>query len=856
MNLSSVNLNFFANIAPLVGGLNKAERAIDKTGRKMQAVGRQMTRSITMPLAALGAISVHTFQSFEKEMANVKAVSGATTDEFSRLEATAKRLGATTVFTASEVAGLQTEFAKLGFSADEINKVTEATLFLAQASGTDLARAAEVAGSTLRAYGIDAADTSRVTDVMAKSFSSSALDMEKFANSMKYVAPVANSAGMSLEETTAMLAVMANAGIKGSQAGTSLRRIITQLGTGSEPVTEKIQKLADAGISLADAKDEVGRTAQSALLVLAKGVDQIAPLTAEFDNAGGSAKAMANIMGDTVYGSMKAMTSAAEGALIQLGEIVSFGFRPLVDGITKAITAFNNLNPGIKKFAVGFGVALAIIGPMIMGIGSITRAYAAFKAVLLATNPLLLAFTAAAGIIGGLLFMQSTALDDNSKALIKNRTEANLMLETIKDQNTSQTTRNTLIDKFNAKFGSYVGNLSKEKTAIEEVAKVQDELNKQFAQKIKLAGVEKVLNERMEDAADIAADILLLEEQRVDKLDRLRRLEAAGGDTYQDEINLRNSIEDTNNAIVSKTQKLDALTKKTSELTQKMEELMPAVDDVANADDGLGEEPTGTSKLGDDADDAKKKFRTLNEEVERQLELQSQFNAAMFAEVGRELKNTIQPLDAVAMGLEEITDLDIEGAPVFKDLPKGFANLQIAAMEMTSAISAAINRMAVDTIVGMSEMVGAMAVGQATAADFGAFVMSSFAGLLTTLGQILVEYGAGLLALQMATISLNPAVALAAGAALLAIGAGVKAKLAAASENNIPAMAEGGIVTGPTLALIGEGRGPEAVIPLDKLRGMMNAGAQSVNVTGRIQGSDILLSNERATRERSRYRGF
>jgi len=175
---------------------------------------------------------------------------------------------------------------------------------------------------------------------------------------------------------------------------------------------------------------------------------------------------------------------------------------------------------------------------------------------------------------------------------------------------------------------------------------------------------------------------------------------------------------------------------------------------------------------------------------------------------------------------------------------------------MSDAISGAMNRMAVDTIVGMSEMIGAMAVGQASIADLGSFVMGSFAGLLSTLGQILVEYGAGLLALKLATISLQPGVALAAGAALLAIGAGVKAKVQAASESNIPMMAEGGIVTGPTLAMIGEGRGPEAVIPLDKLDGFMGGGAQNINVTGRIQGSDILLSQERATRERSRYRGY
>jgi len=265
------------------------------------------------------------------------------------------------------------------------------------------------------------------------------------------------------------------------------------------------------------------------------------------------------------------------------------------------------------------------------------------------------------------------------------------------------------------------------------------------------------------------------------------------------------------------------------------------------------ESPTGLDDLGGDADDATKKVRTLADEVQRLMDLERQFMTEMAKSTDKMLKQSIQPL---ALGLEEITWEDYEDPPVFKKLQKGFANMQIAAIQMSSAISGAMNRMAVDTIVGMSEMIGAMAAGQATMADLGSFVMGAFAGLLSTLGQILVEYGAGLLALQMATISLNPYVALAAGAALLAIGAGVKAKLQAASESNIPMMAEGGIVTGPTLAMIGEGRGPEAVIPLDKLDGFMGGGAQNINVTGRIQGSDILLSQERATRERSRYRGY
>jgi hypothetical protein len=149
-SLSSLNFRLTANIAPFRNGLNKAERAMDKMGRKMQQTGKNLSMKLTAPIAALGAMSFNVFRDFELEMAKVKAVSGATSDEFKALSDNAKELGRSTIFSAREVAGLQLEFAKLGFTAKQITGVTEATLNLAQASGTDLARAAEVAGSTLR----------------------------------------------------------------------------------------------------------------------------------------------------------------------------------------------------------------------------------------------------------------------------------------------------------------------------------------------------------------------------------------------------------------------------------------------------------------------------------------------------------------------------------------------------------------------------------------------------------------------------------------------------------------------------------------------------------------------------------
>ena len=161
-------------------GLGRSMRKFRQFGANTKKLGRSLTRNLTLPLVAIGGASFKVAMDFETSMLKVKAVSGATAEEFKSLEANALALGSSTRFTASEVSGLQLEFSKLGFTASEITQVTEATLALAQASGSDLAQSAEVAGSTLRAFGLNASDTERVTDVMASSFSSSALDLDKF----------------------------------------------------------------------------------------------------------------------------------------------------------------------------------------------------------------------------------------------------------------------------------------------------------------------------------------------------------------------------------------------------------------------------------------------------------------------------------------------------------------------------------------------------------------------------------------------------------------------------------------------------------------------------------------------------
>jgi hypothetical protein len=299
--------------------------------------------------------SVNIVIDFEQANANLASVLGITIDQTEKLQEQQMLLGGSTSFTAAQVAELQTEYAKLGFTQQEILNATEGTLFLAKAAGTDLANAAAIAGSTLRGFGLDATETGRVTDVMAKSFSTTALDISKFGESMKYVAPIAKAAGLSIEETTAMLGALANAGISGSQAGTALRMVINQMAKSGKPATEAIKDLAAAGLDLSGAEEEVGRNAQTALLVLAEQTAMVDDLTVSFQNADGSAKAMAETQDNTLGGALARLQSAWEAFILNLnrGSGAGKALRAVLEFLARNLDTILSV---VVKLGTAFGI--------------------------------------------------------------------------------------------------------------------------------------------------------------------------------------------------------------------------------------------------------------------------------------------------------------------------------------------------------------------------------------------------------------------------------------------------------------------------------------------------------------------
>ena len=323
-----------------------------KLGKSFSKLGTSVGAAFVGLFAAQKLFQVvsdglNTIKDFEQQMAKVKAITGATSEEFQALQASAKDLGSTTQFTASQVGQLQEEYAKLGFTTQEILDASEATLELATATGSDLAQSAKVAASTIKGFGLTAKDTQKVVDIMAKSFTSSALDINKFETAMSSVAPVAAAVGFSIEQTTASLGILTDAGFDASTAGTALRNILLDTQKAGISVTEAFRQVRESTDPATKALDLFGKRGAAVGLTLAKNEDKANAFAKSLENAGGSAAAMAKIVGDTLDGDLKRLSSAWEGLILNFSE--TDALRDIVQLTTDLVGGISDLTKNIHE---------------------------------------------------------------------------------------------------------------------------------------------------------------------------------------------------------------------------------------------------------------------------------------------------------------------------------------------------------------------------------------------------------------------------------------------------------------------------------------------------------------------------
>ena len=308
---------------------------------------------------------------FEKTMSSVQAIMQPTKDEFVSLGDEAKRLGATTSFTATQSAEAYVKLGQAGLTASESLGALEPTLNAAAAGGLSLASAADIGTNIMSGMGLEVTDLDHVMDALAKTSTSTNTDITGLGNAFKYGGAVAKSSGLTFDETTAILGALADAGLKGSSAGTALSNALIKMQKPGEkakrimdaanltfvdtdgklrPLPDIIDDVAVAGLTTAEKIELFGQRGLRAMSALdEKGSAELRSLTGAITNSDGAAKAMADTMLNNVGGSVTKFQSAIEGLQIALAEGLLPHLKTFIDWITSGVSSVTNFIEEMKK---------------------------------------------------------------------------------------------------------------------------------------------------------------------------------------------------------------------------------------------------------------------------------------------------------------------------------------------------------------------------------------------------------------------------------------------------------------------------------------------------------------------------
>lgn len=386
-------------------------------GNGMMGAGKQMTLGLTVPLATMGAGMVAVTANFEKGMSEVAAISGATGDDLDRLAEKAKEMGASTKFSATESSEALKYMAMAGWDTEKMLGGLEGVMNLAAASGENLGTVSDIVTDSMTAFGLAAEESTRFADVLAQASSKSNTNVSLMGETFKYVAPVAGALGYSVEDTAVAVGLMANAGIKGSQAGTALRGTLSRL---AKPTKESQEAMDDLGISITNSDGSMktlndimmdmrysfkdltadqkasyaamlgGQEAMSGLLSIVNASEEdFNKLNEAIYNSDGAAQTMADTMNDNLAGQLVLLKSAVEGISIAFGELMLPAVKGLVSFLQGLADKINGMSESQKKFALGIATFVAALGPLLLIGGKLLTSLASLQTAVKLIGPLL-----------------------------------------------------------------------------------------------------------------------------------------------------------------------------------------------------------------------------------------------------------------------------------------------------------------------------------------------------------------------------------------------------------------------------------------------------------------------------------
>ena len=363
--VKALHIAIGARVEGFQRGMTRAQRSLrnfEKSTRRARGMVVGATGAMARGFAALGAAatiaiadSIRVFADFETSMLRVKAISGATGEEFKSLSDLAKELGSTTAFTAREAAQAMGFLAQAGFEVGEVHQALPKVLSLAAAGQLDLAQAADITASVLRGFGLEASESGRVADVLAAAASKSNTSVEGMGEAFKFAGPVASAMGVSLEETAAALGVLSNAGLKGSLAGTGLRMVLVKMGedvAGAGGLTQALETLNTDGVqAVVETMKQLDARAGTAAVALTGQMGVLKQLHKEMQSVDGISDRMAETMLSGIGGSAVKTGSALEGLRIQIGETFEGFGTGFFDELTRI---FQTLGEMFSKMELNF----------------------------------------------------------------------------------------------------------------------------------------------------------------------------------------------------------------------------------------------------------------------------------------------------------------------------------------------------------------------------------------------------------------------------------------------------------------------------------------------------------------------
>ncbi len=385
-----------------------ALQKIGAAGEKLRDVGSaiegagQKLMLVTAAVGGLSAAAVKVASDFDSAMSQVAAVSGATGKELEALRDKAREMGSKTKFSASEAAEAMNYMAMAGWKTGDMLEGIEGIMNLAAASGEDLATTSDIVTDALTALGLSAADSGHFADILAAASSNANTNVAMMGETFKYCAPVAGALGFTAEDTAEAIGLMANAGIKSSQAGTAMRTMLTSL-TGEvtfvgDAFGELTVQTVNADGSMrslgdiltdcraafaqmseaeraANAEALVGKNAMSGFLaVMNAAPGDIEKLNSAINNCDGTAERMAETMQDNLAGQLTILKSQLEELAISIGEILMPSIRQVVGWIQGLVDWLNGLDEGTKKVIVTVALVVAALGPVLIVVGKVVGA--------------------------------------------------------------------------------------------------------------------------------------------------------------------------------------------------------------------------------------------------------------------------------------------------------------------------------------------------------------------------------------------------------------------------------------------------------------------------------------------------